>query len=307
MTEAAEDRARRALASLSLFPEPAVEDASITRLFGLTNEVFKIGIAGEAFCLRLPGAGTAVIIDRRREEANARAAARTGVAPEVVHFAPDGVMLTRFIEAAPMSPERFRADPQAIVRAAQGIRTLHGEAHDFTGVFDVFERIAFYRKLLARKGITLAPDQERLADEAEAIRPILDQNAEVLRPCHCDPTGRNLLDDGKRVWLIDWEYSGMNDSAWDLAYLSIEASFDERQEDALLAAYHGRGALPHEAARVEVFKALCQVLAALWALVQDAGGNRVADFSGYAHVTFAEAEERIRGADFKRRLATLKG
>jgi thiamine kinase-like enzyme len=306
MSAADQDRARRALASLSLFTEREVEGAAITRLFGLTNAVFRVNIAGESLCLRIPGAGTAAIIDRKREETNARAAALAGVAPEVVHFAPDGVMLTRFIEGGPLSPQRFRIDQSAIGRVAGSLRTLHDHAHGFAGLFDVFERIAFYRGLLGRKGIALAPDQNRLVDDVEPIRLALAASAPSLKPCHCDPTGRNLIDDGARVWLIDWEYSGMNDPVWDLAYLSIEASFDESQDRALLAAYHERAASPHEAARVEAFKALCQVLSALWALVQHAGGNHAADFHNYAEVTFAEAAQRLGSADFRRQLADLR-
>ena len=152
-----DDRARRCLASLSLFPAEGVRAASITRLFGLTNEVFRVEIAGESLCLRIPGSGTAALIDRRREEANARAAARAGVAPEVLHFSADGVMLTRFIEGAPLSPQRFREDPNAIGRAARALADLHHKAERFAGIFDVFERIAFYRDLLDRQRLPRSP------------------------------------------------------------------------------------------------------------------------------------------------------
>ena len=305
MTSDDEDRARRCLASLSLFPAESVRSAAITRLFGLTNEVFKVEIAGERVCLRIPGAGTAAIIDRRREEANARAAALAGVAPEVLHFSADGVMLTRFIEGAPLSPQRFREDPAAIGRAARALAELHGNAEGFAGIFDVFERIEFYRDLLKQRGTVLTAGQRLLVDKAETIRLALATRPVRLAPCHCDPTGRNLLDSGDRIWLIDWEYSGMNDAMWDLAYLAIEADFDERQDNALLAEYFGRPAFPAEAARMAIFKALCQLLSALWALVQDSAGNRVADFRRYAEITFAQAGERMRSDDFAYHLSTL--
>jgi thiamine kinase-like enzyme len=99
----------------------------------------------------------------------------------------------------------------------------------------------------------------------------------------------------------------MNDPMWDLAYLAIEADFDADQDQALLAAYFGRPALATEAARMAIFKGLCQVLSALWALVQHSGGNRVADFRGYAETTFAQAAARMRDEKFARHLSTLAG
>jgi thiamine kinase-like enzyme len=302
-----EDRARRCLASLSLFPAEDVRAASITRLFGLTNEVFRVEIAGGSLCLRIPGAGTAALIDRRREEANARAAARAGVAPEVLHFSADGVMLTRFIEGAPLSPQRFRDYPAAISRAARALADLHHKVEGFAGVFDVFERIGFYRDLLDRQGFWLTPERRLLIDQAEAIRLALASQSARSVPCHCDPTGRNLLDSGDRIWLIDYEYSGMNDPAWDLAYLAIEGDFNDGQDQTLLSEYFGRPPMAVEAARMAVFKALCQLLSALWALVQHTGGNIVADFRSYADTTFAQATERMRSDDFARNLSALAG
>ena len=302
-----DDRARRCLASLSLFPAEGVRAASITRLFGLTNEVFRVDIVGESLCLRIPGAGTAALIDRRREEANARAAARAGVAPEVLHFSADGVMLTRFIEGAPLSPERFRDDPRTIGRAARALADLHDKAEGFAGIFDVFERIAFYRDLLDRRGFSLTLEQRLLLDQAEAIRLALASHPARSAPCHCDPTGRNLLDSGDRIWLIDWEYSGMNDPMWDLAYLAIEGDFNSRQDQTLLLEYFGRLPKADEPARMAVFKVLCQLLSALWALVQCSGGNPIADFRRYADTTFKQATERMRSDDFGRNLSALAG
>ena len=89
----------------------AARAARIERLPGLTNRVYRVELAGERFALRVPGEGTAAIIDRRVEEANARAAARAGVAPEVIHFGSDGVMLTRFVEGEPLTPESLKKTP----------------------------------------------------------------------------------------------------------------------------------------------------------------------------------------------------
>jgi thiamine kinase-like enzyme len=135
-TDCEREAARRALAGTGRFTPEAVRAARFRRLKGLTNRVYKAELGPEAYCLRIPGAGTAAFIDRRAEAVNARAAAHTGVAPEVLHFGADGIMLTPFIGAAvTLSAERFRSDPGAVSRAVRALHTfmtaptiLHGSS-----------------------------------------------------------------------------------------------------------------------------------------------------------------------------------
>ncbi len=110
------DEARRQLAAIPGFSTASAEIARLERLPGLTNRVYKVELPDGRFALRIPGAGTAAIIDRRTEETNARAAAAAGVAPEVIHFGADGVMLTRFVDGEPLTRERIAA-PGALERA----------------------------------------------------------------------------------------------------------------------------------------------------------------------------------------------
>ena len=145
-----------------------------------------------------------------------------------------------------------------------------------------------------------------LIDDAEVLREALELHPAELRPCHCDPTGANLLDTGERVWLVDWEYSGMNDPAWDLAYLSVEADFDTALDGELLAAYFGRRPDAAETGRVEVYKALCELLSALWALIQVSNGNAVADFRSYAERTLQRCGQRMRSAGFASHLDAVR-
>ena len=98
--------------------------AQLTRLGGLTNCVFKVGLSGETLCLRLPGRGSASFVDRQREAHNARAAAAAGVAPDILHFGDDGTMLTRFIAGDPLNPARLGEHPDALPRAAAALRRL---------------------------------------------------------------------------------------------------------------------------------------------------------------------------------------
>jgi thiamine kinase-like enzyme len=257
-------------------------------------------------CLRIPGSGAAAAVDRQAEAVNARAAAKAGVAPKVLYFGEDGVMLTRFIEdAVPLRPERILASEGALQRGAKALRNLHESSAAFAGTFLAFAKIEEYTAALQSLGMPPSETEKPAIGAMGRIQTALAAQSDSTKPCHCDPTGRNLLDTGERVWLVDWEYSGMNDPMWDLAYFSIESLLDEAGDQALLAAYFGREPDRREAARLAIWKPVCEVQAALWALIQVAEGNDRGDFSGYAKATFARAAERTASVEFRERLNLL--
>jgi hypothetical protein len=101
--------------------------------------------------------------------------------------------------------------------------------------------------------------------------------------CHCDPLCENFLDTGERMWIVDWEYSGMNDPMWDLGDLSVEGGFGPDQDEEMLAAYFGGPVPEADRARMVIYKAMCDLLWTLWGLIQLANGNPCADdFRAYA-------------------------
>jgi thiamine kinase-like enzyme len=306
--EAAEEHeARRRLAAIPGFSVATADGARLTRLLGFTNRVYKVEVGGKDYCLRIPGDGVAAKIDRRAEEVNARLAAKAGVAPDVLYFGGDGVMLTRFVEGGlPLRPERILASEGALTRGAVALRQLHDSDVTFASTFRVFETIDTYAAALTRMKRPPATQQQAAIKKVRAARSALEASPMLPRPCHCDPTGRNMLDTGEQVWLVDWEYSGMNDPMWDLAYFSVESLLDEAGDDALLAAYFGH--VPEEklAARMAVLKPVAEVMAALWALIQIAEGKTGGDFAGYAKRTFERAAERMGAAGFSRLLEMLR-
>jgi len=274
-------QARQALARLGL---PGSDGGlELRRLGGLTNLVFAVTGGREPWCLRLPGRGTEDYIDRKVEAVNARAAAAAGVSPELVHFGADGVMVTRFLpEVVTMSPERFRSRPGAVERAALALRRLHTEASGFTFRFELFGMIDQYLQVLGQKGAAVPERYHDVVREAGSVRAALAAHELPLTACHCDPLCENFLDDGERIWLVDWEYSGINDPMWDLGDLSVEAEFDQDMDRRLLQAYFGGPVRPFDAGRMVIYQAMCDLLWTLWGLIQHADGNPAEDFWAYA-------------------------
>jgi thiamine kinase-like enzyme len=107
------------------------------------------------------------------------------------------------------------------------------------------------------------------------------------------------------MWIVDWEYSGMNDPLWDLGDLSVEAGFDADQDMELLRAYFGRDPSPAELGRMVVYKAMCDLLWTLWGLIQHADGNPAEDFWAYATGRFARCRALMETPAFSHHLAAL--
>lgn len=306
MTEGPEiAAARAALLRTRMFEEAEVARAHLARLGGLTNRNWRVEMGGRSLVLRIPGEGTSAYIDRAVEKHNAETAARAGVNAPVLHFdAADGVMLCHFVAGATMDAARFR-DLGAVARAARAFRRMHDWPEPFQARFDLFEKMDEYLALLRTLRAPAPEGYERAQEEAGVVRAALARRPAALAPCHCDPLAENFLDDGSRMVIVDWEYSGMNDPMWDLGDLSVEAAFGPEQDEAMLEAYF-EGAPPEEArARMVLYKAMCDLLWTLWGVIQHANKNPAEDFWAYAVGRFERCRRLMASEEFQRSLRTL--
>lgn len=276
---------------------------SAERLGGLTNRVYRLGDA----ILRIPGEGTEEYIDRSNEAEAARAAAAAGVSPALLHADPaTGLMVTRFVPGTvTMSPQAFRSRPGSPARAARALRRLHVSGQVFPARFELFAMIDDYLRVLSGKDVALPEGYHAVVAEAQAVRAALARTPAPLAPCHCDPLCENFLDTGETMWIVDWEYSGMNDPMWDLGDLSVEAGFDAAQDDEMLTAYHDGPAPAGARARMVIYKAMCDLLWTLWGLIQLANGNPADDFRAYADGRFARCRALMATPGFAGHVAVL--
>ena len=284
---------------------PGLGSGEAERLGGLTNLVFRIG----DHCLRLPGKGTEEYIDRANEAVAAREAAKAGVSPEVIHAdAASGLMVTRFIPGAvTMSPAAFKARTGSPARAGATFARLHRSGAVFPFRFELFAMIDDYLKILATKDVALPAGYHDVVAEAEAVRAALAAHPLPLAPCHCDPLCENFLDTGEKMWIVDWEYSGMNDPMWDLGDLSVEGEFDAAQDEEMLRAYFGAAPSANDRGRMVIYKAMCDLLWTLWGLIQLANDNPADDFRAYADIRFARCKALMATRAFATHVAAVRG
>ncbi|MDH3667510.1 MAG: phosphotransferase family protein [Paracoccaceae bacterium] len=285
-------------------PALASYSGPIERLGGLTNLVFRTG----DMCLRIPGEGTEEYIDRANEAVAAREAANAGVSPEVLYSDPaTGLMVTRFIDnIETMSVAKFREREGAAARAGEAFQRLHSSDAVFPFRFDLFAMIDEYLGVLAGKDVALPPGYHDVVAEAGTVRAALAMHPIALAPCHCDPLCENFLDTGERMWIVDWEYSGMNDPMWDLGDLSVEGEFTPAQDAELLHAYFGREPTATEQGRVVIYKAMCDLLWTLWGLIQLANDNPAEDFRAYADGRFARCNALMADRAFEAHVEAVR-
>ncbi len=303
MTDTVTDEA---LAAWKTLPECG-EAKRVERLGGLTNRVYRIETDRKTYCLRIPGEGTEEYINRGHEGHAAREAARVGVGAPVAYFSDRaGLCVTEFLAGATtMSPELFETRKGAPARAGAALRRLHTSDAVFQNRFELFAMVDDYMKILDAKNASLPDGYRQAMQAAESVRAALAAHPLPLVACHCDPLCENFLDTGSKMWIVDWEYSGMNDPLWDLGDLSVEAQMSPEREEEMIAGYFGGQASPAERGRVMIYKAMCDFLWTLWGLIQHANGNPADDFWAYSLNRFNRCRTLMASPDFQRAVADV--
>ena len=279
----------------------------IEPLGSLTNMSYKVTFDGATYALRLAGHDTWEYIDRMAEEHNTRISAAAGIGAGVLYFdARSGTMVSRFIEGTAMQATVLRWDAGSLARVARTLRDVHDLGRDFRFRFDVFGMIARYRDLLYELRQPMPEGYASVERGMEATRRALEASPVPLVPCHNDPWPNNFIDTDGRVYLIDWEFSGMNDPSWDLADLSVECGLGPEQDRVMMETYWPGDAPAEAYSRLELYKAMSDLLWSLWGLIQHANDNPLDNFFIYAQERFEYCRERMDALEFGRHLQIVR-
>ena len=258
---------------------------------GITNRNYKVVSAAGNRMARVCEDHRVLGIDRRNEVACQGAAAALGIAPEIVYHE-EGILVSAFIAAHTLADSDVR-EAATLRRLAQVLRHLHGARDSLSGemlYFCPFQTVRTYvgnaRELGAHLPETIdsvLEDMIWLSEEISPFRPAL---------CHNDVLAANILDDGDRLWLVDWEYGGMGNPLFDLAGVCGNCGLEREEEVLLLSAYFGRedAAVARE---VRILKAVSLLRETLWAVIQTIASDIDFDYVTYAAELF-EAYSRAR-------------
>lgn len=272
---------------------------------GLTNQNYKVTVDGRPLFVRIPGAGTEVLaVDRANELHNTRAAAKTGISPQVVDVLPEwDVFVLEWIDARTMSNDAFAA-PDSPARIATALRRLHAGPR-FRDDFDMFRTTERYLQVVEDRGIAIPAGYRAHLPMLPRIEAALAARPLPSVPCHNDLLADNYLDDGERLWIVDYEYSGNNDPTFELGNTCQELGWDETRIRELCAAYFG-AASDALLARLRLQMLMSDVGWTLWAAIQADISTIDFDFTGWAEERWARASTALDGPDFVTWLAAVQ-
>ena len=265
---------------------------------GLTNANWKVTVDGTPHFVRIPGAATDLLaVDRVNERHNTRAAATAGVGPPVLHELPEwDVFVLAWVDARTMSIETLGA-PGIPTRVAEALRQLHAGPR-FRDDFDMFRTTERYLRVVDERSILIPNGYRDRLDRLPRIEAALGVHPLPTVPCHNDLLAENYLDDGQRLWLVDYEYSGNNDPTFELGNTCQEQGWEEARIRELCAAYFGE-VTDALLARMRLQMIMSDVGWTLWAAIQAAISTIEYDFFGWAEERWARAQTAVDGPDFE--------
>lgn len=257
---------------------------------GITNKNFVVRDRGRKYVVRVGGDILVHGVVRSNEIAAQRAAHAAGIAPAVIHSEP-GILVIDFVEGRTFTPEDVR-NPANLGRLVDLVRRCHREvAQHLRGpapMFWPFHVVRDYGHTLREAGsrhLPILPDLLARAERLEAaVGPI-----DVVFG-HNDLLAANILDDGQKLWLLDWEYAGFNSPLFDLGGLASNSEMPPDMAEAVVASYFGRpvdGALRLKAAAMTAASLLRETL---WAMVSEIYSTVDFDYAAYTAENLARFE-----------------
>lgn len=264
---------------------------------GLTNRNYKVSTPDGSFVARVWSAGSELLaIDRDIEYRNSVIAAAAGVGAPVIEYRPDdGILVIGYIQGRTLANSDV-AVPANIARIARACRRLHSGGR-FGNDFDMFDIQRRYAAVVRARGFRIPAGYADLMPRFEAIQRALAVRDTGTVPCNNDLLAGNFIDDGTRIWLIDYEYSGNNDPCFELGNIASECLLDDDALAGLVTEYYGRP-LRNKIARARLLGLAAKYGWTLWGAIQSAASPLDFDFWSWAMERFDGAAEGLTAGGF---------
>ncbi|CCO07710.1 choline kinase family protein [Desulforamulus hydrothermalis] len=259
---------------------------------GLTNYNYIMNIKGTEYVIRQPGGMTEQIIDRSIERINNNIASEFGVNSDCIFFDEvSGIKISVYIDNSLNIAQANPCLPQNLSSVANIMKKIHSLPKHFPNRFDWPTELAKYEQIIQKQRGDFFFDYHGLKNQ---LFDFFRQNIKntILAPCHNDTVPENfLIDERGRIYLIDWEYSGMNDPCWDVAAYIIESKLPAEAIDFLIEKYFNRPLTPEEEAKIKGFMAAQDLLWTVWALIRHYNGD---DFLEYCCFRYERFRKNIK-------------
>ena len=259
----------------------------------MSNKNFKVDLDGKSYVLRVPGNGSDGMVDRAFEEFNSLEGSKLGINPPVRYFnAKTGIKLVDYVEDAETLNAATIQRHENMKKIATIYHNLHYSHVRLKNEFNIFREIEKYDMLLDKAGATMYDGWEGVREQVMSLETRLNNLGVDLHPCHNDAVPENFLKakDGT-IYLIDWEYSGMNDPMADFAALFLESTFSRENQDFVLTQYFN-GSIPENAyEKIKCYQILWDYLWAQWTVIKEAKGD---DFGTYGNDRYQRVISQLK-------------
>ena len=272
---------------------PEAEVEIISTLGGMTNINYLASINSNRYIVRVPGNGTGDFINRREEKVNLELAAALGINPEHIYLnVESGLKITREIkDAKTLTPQTAKND-ETMRMVTETFQKLHRSTSKMNNRFELFTLMDKYEMLALRENAQFFNGHEEVKEDVMSLKSYYQSLAVEECPSHIDPSYTNFILCGEgKLYLIDWEYSGMFDPLWDLAAHSMESGFSESEEEHFFTHYFQRDISKMESERILMHKIFQDYLWSVWTSFKEAKGD---DFGTYGKKRFERAKENIK-------------
>jgi thiamine kinase-like enzyme len=264
---------------------------------GLTNRNYQVTTPDGAFVARISSSGTELLaIDRDCEYRNSVTAAAAGAGAPVVEYRPqDSLLVLGYIEGRTLTSADVAA-AENLPRIAEACRRLH-QGGRFGNDFDMFDIQRRYLSVARSRGFKIPAGYDDLLPQCSAAEQALAAQATATVPCNNDLLAANFIDDGDRIWLIDYELSGNNDACFELGNIGAESHLSDDALAELVTAYYRRP-LRNRIARARLLGLVGMYGWTLWGAIQHAASPIDFDFWSWAMERFEGAAAGFTAADF---------
>ena len=251
------------------------EVLSVEQLGGMTNQNYLVKTTNKQYIVKFFGKGTEKLINRQDEKYNLKLLKDLDL--DVKNYLFDieaGIKVNEYIESA------ITLDSTSIKtkfdKIAPILQTIHASGKELRGEFAPFEEIKKYESLIEEKIPYV--NYEAVREEVFSLEKRLAELGVDRKSCHIDLVPENFIQSPQgRLYLIDWEYSSMNDPMWDLAALFLESEFTRQEEEAFLSHYESEQT-PVSREKIAIYKILQDTIWSLWTVYKEEQG---ADFGDY--------------------------
>lgn len=262
---------------------------NISFLGGMTNKNYLVLTKKDGLVIRIPGAMTAELINRQFEGKNSLVMSQESFNVETYFFdAYTGIKITKYLSNSQTLNHDTIKNIDYLKVIAQRLHQLHSLDIQFSNRFNVFSEFEKYLSLLKDKSSLYSHCQQidKVLNFFYQVKNYLESKNIKFTPCHNDLVPENILFHNGSMFFIDWEYSGMNDPAFDIAAFLLESNLNENEQHLFFHYYYTGSDLEEFKKRVYLYQFTQDVLWFIWTLVKEENKEF---FDDYAQKRIARA------------------